>query len=164
MSYGFCGSNNNIVGANLRIDSTGVRFTVAADVALSINAGASKNVTFTVVVPKNVGFSSVDWATLIPTGSGSELDYVGWVTNGDLVSSSVTTEVYYSALTITQATALTVDPADTLFSKFSLGFTLTNGTAESFSCQKLISGFTYSKNPPNTGSVKFDIYATVKIV
>ena len=151
-SFGYCGNNNNAVSANLRIDGSGSRFHAAADVTLSIAADSSKLVTFSVIVPKNVGFSTIPWDTLI-SGSGvtqQTVDYVGWVADGKMVS--VTADDILS------------NPAETLFYQFDVKFNLNNDNDnDTFSAQKLIVGFTYNVAPPNTGQAKFDIYASVAI-
>ena len=176
MSFGYCGSLSNDVSANLRIDGSGVRFTAAADVALSIAAGDEQLITFTVVVPRNVGYASINWGELISGASGTGdvdtdqtlIDYVGWVTNGELVSESSTlaeSTLHYTDPVITASTSLSSAPVDSLFSKFEMSFKLKNAhDTNTYTAQKVIAGFTYNVAPPNTGQVKFDIYATVKIV
>ena len=168
MSFGYCGSISNAVSANLRIDSSGVRFTAAADVVLAVDPESTKTVTFTVIVPKNVGYTSIPWATLIDTAD--ILDYAGWITDGKLVSgtTSTTLALFSSYLDITTANPISispaVDPADTLFSSFTVSYILNNISAvNSFNVQKVIVGFTYNRAPPNTGQAKFDIYPSVSI-
>ena len=166
MSFGYCGSISNAVSANLRIDSSGVRFTAAADVVLAVDPGSTKTVTFTVIVPKNVGYTSIPWATLIDTAD--ILDYAGWITDGKLVSgtTSTTLALFSSDLEISTATPISPDgiPADTLFSSFTVSYILNNTSAvNSFNVQKVIVGFTYYRAPPNTGQAKFDIYPSVSI-
>lgn len=166
MSFGYCGSISNDVSANLRIDSSGVRFTAAADVVLAVDPNSTKTVTFTVIVPKNVGYTSIPWATLIATSDS--IDYAGWITDGKLVSgtASTTLALFSSTLDITTANPISPDgdPADTLFSSFTVSYILNNtSTVNSFNVQKVIVGFTYNRAPPNTGQTKFDIYPSVSI-
>jgi hypothetical protein len=168
MSFGYCGNNTSVVSANLRIDGSGIRFHAAADVAVSIAAGDTKLVTFSVIVPKNVGFATIPWNTLI-TGSGvtqQVVDYVGWIADGNIVSESTetTTSLWSSSASVMAADDIDSDPIETLFYKFQVKFVLNNtNTKDTFSAQKLIVGFTYNVAPPNTGQAKFDIYASVAI-
>lgn len=164
MSFGYCGSISNAVSANLRIDSSGVRFTAAADVVLAVDPNSTKTVTFTVIVPKNVGYTSIPWATLI--ADADSIDYAGWITDGKLVSgtTSTTLALFSSTLDITTANPISTDPADTLFSSFTVSYILNNTSpVNSFNVQKVIVGFTYNRAPPNTGQAKFDIYPSVSI-
>ena len=167
-SFGYCGNNNNAVSANLRIDGSGIRFHAAADVTLSIAADSSKLVTFSVIVPKNVGFSTIPWDTLI-SGSGvtqQTVDYVGWVADGKMVTGSdeTTLTLWSSSASVMPADDIESNPAETLFYQFDVKFNLNNDNDnDTFSAQKLIVGFTYNVAPPNTGQAKFDIYASVAI-
>lgn len=164
MSFGYCGNNNNAVSANLRIDGSGIRFSAAADVVVSIAAGKRKKVTFSVIVPKNVGFSTIPWDTLI---ASETVDIVSWFEDSALVTqtTSTTLSLWSANAEIVGASALTTYPIRTLFYKFDVKFELINDNpTDTFSAQKLIVGFTYNVPPPNTGHTKFDIYASIVIV
>jgi len=164
-AFGYCGSLSNTVSANLRIDSTGIRFHVAADVDVTINPGSTKLVTFSVIVPKNVGYSSIPWGTLIPDSAA--LDYAGWVTDNKLVSTTATTtttSLYSSGSDIATPTQIVTDPASTLFYTFELSYTLHNIHATDHRrVQKVIAGFTYDVPTPTIGQARFDIYPSVVI-
>ena len=176
MSYGYCGSVSNEVKANLRVDSFGVRCTLMADASFNIADDRSRKVTFTLVVPKYVGFVEIDWMSTLASTDTPDVDYVGWVdSNGVLNSASYTfglgTEtvstiptafVMYGVSDI-KITEISGD-ALALFQKFEITYTLANNTAATITCQKLLTGFSYNKtNIPKTDGTQFSIFASVVI-
>ena len=163
MSYGYCGSLLTNVSANLKLDSR-VKLSVAADVDLTIAPSSSATVTFSVIVPVNIGFNTITWSNIIDPAA--TLDYVGCISQGALVNLTTSTagNQYYLNGSLSQ----TANPSsDSLFNTIVLAYELKNSTNVQFKCNKLVAGISYVKsNPtlPTLDMAKFDIYASVAIV
>ena len=176
MSYGYCGSLENAVSANLRVESTGIRCTLQSDASFSIADNKARKVTFTVVVPVHIGFVEIDWVNKFTAADTPEVDYVGWVDSSGVLNSASSTNEAASGLVTNLPTAdvmygvsdiaITTISGNTssLFNKFTIKYNLANNTNATISCQKLLTGFSYDKaDLPRTSGTQFSIFASVTI-
>jgi hypothetical protein len=166
MSSGFLGSLVPVVNANIRLDTSGMRCTLASEVDIYVEAGETKKATFTVIVPVHVGFEIVKWGDIL--AAGNTVDYVGWMSNGELVSNSTLTSELCSdpqshVLALQAEDALAGTPKG-LFRKFTVVLNLENKSEDVLSCNQLIVGFTFpSLKAPRAKGIKFNIYASLKV-
>jgi hypothetical protein len=177
MSCGYIGTLNSEVNASLRVDSTGLRCSLISDASFNIADDNSRKITFTIVVPKYVGFVEVDWASTLTSTETPDVDYVGWVNSNGVLNDAVNTTMTAGSSVASSLTSLAVvygasdiqiaavsGYSSALFQKFTITYYLVNNTGATISCQKLITGFSYDKTDiPRTIGTQFKIFASVTV-
>jgi hypothetical protein len=178
-SFGYAGVVSSEVNAHLRVDMSGVRCTLISDADFSIQAGKRRKITYTMMVPKNVGFVQINWASDLQNSETPAIDYVGSAgVNGDVVNavnvagsftdgtpllSTDPVDLVYAGSAIAVA-AVGGYAATDLFNKFNISYYLINNTASAAACVQLITGFSYNcSNVPRTKGTQFKIFANVNI-
>lgn len=170
-SFGVCQNSNVterplVASGNLRIINNDMEIILSADLDASFTLGEVKTVTFSVLIPKNVGYYKIDWNNYVSTNDSPQLDYVAYISDGKYTTS------------LTNGTSMLVCSSGTLsfndtnisggidfFDKFDVVYTLTNSTGAELNIQKLMVGIKDSliTEVPINGKYRFEIFTSVTV-
>jgi hypothetical protein len=170
-SFGVC--QNSLVNerplvasGNLRIINNVIEIILSADLDASFTTGDVKTVTFSVMIPKSIGYYKINWDEYVAANDSPAIDHVSYISDGKFVKA----ETSGTATLVCSSGALSfndtnITGATDFFDKFDVVYTLTNSTGAELNIQKLMVGIKdeLTTEVPINGKYRFEIFTSVVV-